>query len=227
MYCHRLNDCGMQRAVFFTDLLFFKSIDHVPSVDDFAEHGVFHVQVHGLGVSDEELGSVGVGALVNHAQHAAGTKSQVFTKLVSKVLAEYALASLASACRVAALNHERLYVSVECTAIVVTTCAQSKKIFSSFWDQIAKNFELDVAKRRVQSHRHVSVVARVNSGFCGRMFFGFGNEHAIEQPDRTFSVRSGCILNSPTHCKILLEATAIACPPHWVVRRWSVLAWQR
>jgi hypothetical protein len=47
------------------------------------------------------------------------------------------------------------------------------------------------------------------------MFFGYGNEHAIEQPYITFSLRSGCVLNKPTYCKILLEATAIACPPHW------------
>mmetsp|Transcript_23084 Transcript_23084/g.32566 ORF Transcript_23084/g.32566 Transcript_23084/m.32566 type:complete len:203 (+) Transcript_23084:478-1086(+) len=86
--------------------LAFDSLDNVHTVDDFAKHAVFSVQVWGSNGSNEELGTVGMGSSVGHGQQARGTVLQLEVFVAELAAVNRFTASTISTRKVTSLKHE-------------------------------------------------------------------------------------------------------------------------
>ena len=106
----------------------FDGGEGVGAGDDAGEDGVFAVQVLAGAVGDEELGTVGVFALVRHAHDPAGVVGERPVEFVREVLVPDGAAAFTCAGWVAALEHEVADIPVEHDSVVVTFLAQLGKI---------------------------------------------------------------------------------------------------
>lgn len=103
------------------------------------------VQVLAGPVGDEELGAVGVLALVRHADHAAGVVGERPVELVREGLAPDRVPPLARAGRVPALEHEVADVAVEADAGVVAALAQLREVPHGPGRELRQQLEVDGA----------------------------------------------------------------------------------
>ena len=115
------------------------------------------VEVRVLGVGDEELRSVRVGPAVGHRDDAPHGVLLVGVDLVVELAPPDALAALARARGVAALQHEALDVAVEERVVVVARRGEREKVEGCARHDVAVDLELERAEVRVQRHRHGAV----------------------------------------------------------------------
>lgn len=97
---------------------------------DAAEDGVLAVEPGRGGEGDEELGAVGVGAGVGHAQDAGAGVPQLGGDLVGEAVAVDGGAAAAGARRVAALHHEGRDHAVEDDAVVVAARGEGAEVLA-------------------------------------------------------------------------------------------------
>lgn len=139
-------------------------VENVTAVDQFAEHGVFEVDVRLLRVRDKKLRAVRIGAAVRHGNDAPRVMLERVHDLVVKGFAPDAGALLAGARRVPGLHHEAPDVAVEEVVVVATARAEGQEVLARPRGFVAVQLELEVAEVGVQGHRHrfkVKVLQRI------------------------------------------------------------------
>ena len=107
-----------------------------------------------LGVGDEELRPVRVGPAVGHGDDAPHGVLLVGVDLVVELAPPDALAALARARGVAALQHEALDVAVEERVVVVARRGEREEVEGCARHDVAVDLELERAEVCVQRHRH-------------------------------------------------------------------------
>ena len=118
-------------------------------------------------VRDEELGAVGVFALVGHADDAPGVMGARALELIREVFVPDGRATFARAGRVAALEHEMPDVSVEDDAVVVAAFAQLDEVPDGLWRELGQQFHVDVAVIR----RYARVAGFLDATGLEHVFF--------------------------------------------------------
>jgi len=114
----------------------------VSPIDDLSKNGVFAIKVGLLGVSDEELGLVGVRSRVGHGYHASGVELERGSHFIRECLAPYALTTLSRASRITGLYHETSDVPMKQTSIIIVRSTECKEVFGCLWNCLAKYFYL-------------------------------------------------------------------------------------
>ena len=134
------------------DWYLFQDIESVQSIDYFPKDRVLHVQMRLLSICDEELRCIRIWAVICHGKDSSRRVFQVFSQLIFKLPAPNGRTSFPSVCRISRLDHESFDVSMEDTAIIVVTRAESKKVLTSLWTLFDKEFKLDVSDIRMNRH---------------------------------------------------------------------------
>ena len=84
-----------------------------------------------LGISDEELRSIRIGAIVRHGQDSPVSVLQIFPQFIIEFFAPNALTAFSSISWISCLDHEPFDISMEDAAIIITRSAQSQKILQN------------------------------------------------------------------------------------------------
>ena len=92
---------------------------------------------------NKELAAVSAGACVGHGQNARLVKSEVACALIFEIFAPDGLAAAASACGVAALDHELLDDAVEDDSVVVAVLTVCGEVFAGLGSDVGEKFECD------------------------------------------------------------------------------------
>eukprot|EP01126_Amoeba_proteus_P039351 TRINITY_DN4143_c0_g1_i2.p1 TRINITY_DN4143_c0_g1~~TRINITY_DN4143_c0_g1_i2.p1 ORF type:complete len:128 (+),score=8.20 TRINITY_DN4143_c0_g1_i2:151-534(+) len=117
----------LQGSISFVRLGLFYFCQRVHTMDDLSEKGVLLVQIRERIVTDEKLGSIGVGSLVGHRHCTSHVldmrvikKKKIvfslyleFSKFVIEILAINALSTFTRPCGISSLYHEFFYISMK------------------------------------------------------------------------------------------------------------------
>lgn len=90
---------------------------------------------------DEELGAIGVGTGVGHAEDACTGVLELGADLVLELVAIYALTSSSSTRGVAALDHEVWYYAVEDQAVEVVALRERREVFACLGRVVVVEFD--------------------------------------------------------------------------------------
>lgn len=145
------------RLLVYGDLL--QLVEHLYALYDLAEDGVLSVEVGGWSEGDEELATVGIHALVRHADDAArivpeGGADLVFEELVRGVVDGGGGLGFGVRGRTAGLGHEVGDQAVEGAGIVEARGAEGEEVLGRLGHRLAEDLELDLTARGDEGDRH-------------------------------------------------------------------------
>eukprot|EP00036_Acanthoecidae_sp_10tr_P008836 CAMPEP_0182918896 /NCGR_PEP_ID=MMETSP0105_2-20130417/2358_1 /TAXON_ID=81532 ORGANISM="Acanthoeca-like sp., Strain 10tr" /NCGR_SAMPLE_ID=MMETSP0105_2 /ASSEMBLY_ACC=CAM_ASM_000205 /LENGTH=150 /DNA_ID=CAMNT_0025056019 /DNA_START=521 /DNA_END=973 /DNA_ORIENTATION=+ len=121
-------------------------VQRIKPIDHPAKDGVLAIERRSLGVCDEELRAVGVGASIGHRHHPTLVVSQVVHDLVLKLVAPDGLATFAGTSGVAGLHHKPFDVAMYQHAVVIPAGAQCKKILTRLVTLVTEQLEFNIAE---------------------------------------------------------------------------------
>lgn len=147
----KLDDNFLKRSTLGVYGRFLHGVERVHAVNDFAKDCVYIIEVRLLGVRDEELLLVGIGAAVRHRHDASAIVPILRMKFIVKSPTPNTFTAFASTRGVTSLHHKSLHVTMKYSTIVRATRAEGQKIFSCARRRVATDFNLDNAQACVQT----------------------------------------------------------------------------
>uniref|UniRef100_A0A0E9WTS7 Uncharacterized protein n=1 Tax=Anguilla anguilla TaxID=7936 RepID=A0A0E9WTS7_ANGAN len=132
---------------------FLQFVKCLQSIYNFSKNSVFHVKMGLLAVSEEKLGSIGVGAIVCHGNHTSNIMLKMFIEFILKFSAPDTCPSFPCTCGVSCLYHEAFNIPVKNAAIVEPTGTQGDEILTCLWCLFAEKLNFYISEICVQSHR--------------------------------------------------------------------------
>ena len=189
------------------------------TVDDPSDDGVLAVQMRLLSVRDEELGLVGVRTGIGACDDAATVKLEGRPDFICERLAPDRLAALASARRIAGLDHEGLDVTVPFDIIVRAGSAMAEEVFGRTRSHVAEHLDLQIDVI-------VEWNSRVSARLDGRMSCGEGTYLDVTEGGMKGD-RHGCAQILDPSCRVYARnmpaASAEKSRPHCLS---AAIRWQ-
>jgi len=140
----------------------FDLLDYIHALDNLSKDDMFTIQPGGLGGANEELGSVGVGSSIGHAEDSGSSVLQLEVLVLELVTVDALAPSSVVVGEVTALAHEVGDHAVESGSLVahsLLTSAKSTEVLRGFGDNIRSQLH-DNSAHRAAAGLHIEIYTR-------------------------------------------------------------------